>query len=866
LIRLAPLLACVACFGPSFGDGQIPCGPAGECPTDLACAADRKCWHAGIGPAPCAAGYTRAGDGTCVDVDECATGAATCDAHATCANRPGSYSCACQPGWSGDGKTCVDVDECRAGTAMCDTNASCSNIPGSYTCACKPGWKGDGKTCAQSFDLIASAADHACAVRGDGALFCWGDNSVGQLGAGMAQASVRAPIRVGAALWKQIAVAGYYSCGLQTDGSLWCWGDDGCGTIGDGDTGNCRGTKAVPTPYPTGGATTRWLAVATGASHACAIQQDGSLWCWGRDAAGDLGTNDGADHLVPTRVGSDVGWDTVSAGGAHTCGLRAGALWCWGANDSGQLGDGGTVDSSPIPKRIGTGSAWRALAAGDLHSCGILSDQTLACWGAGTHGQLGDGMAGATAVVKAPTVVPGGALWAAVAAGDQETCARTATGGLFCFGAGSYGQLGDGGFTDRSTPATVAGSDWAAISVGGATACATKTSGQMWCWGRNDSGALGLGTGGDAATPRAIPGAGVFTQTSFGTLHACGIRADKTLWCWGDNSSGQLGLGVTGGARDAPTAVSGGGTWSAVAAGANSTCAVHVGGALYCWGGNLYGQLGVGTSGVDASMDLPTRVPDPGPAAATWSLVSARGSHACATQTDGSLWCWGYGGNGQLGIGPTSGNVPLPAAVGGTGWTAVAAGDAHTCAIQGGALRCWGQNDSGQCGTGPDPAPLPVPTAVGQDSDWTQIAAGSYHSCGLRGAALFCWGDNGLGQLGNGSSGANTDAVMPGPVAAGQSWAALDAGDYTTCAVATGGGLSCWGSNAGGLVGSGAAGTIVPSPVAIGTGFTAVGLAAQAGCALQASGQMSCWGDDADGIFGDDTVFYETPARVVDPG
>ncbi len=233
MTRAALALAVLAgCFAPDLANGQIPCGPAGECPASMSCAVDKKCWSAGTGPAPCAAGTTRV-DGVCTDIDECQAGTAACDVHATCTNTPGSYTCSCKPGWTGDGKTCTDVDECRTGAAACDAHATCTNTPGSYTCACNPGWTGDGRTCAQSFSQVASAGDHGCAVRGDGALFCWGDNGVGQLGLGMGQPGTRAPVQVGAAPWTQVAVAsrfgtgGGYSCGIQKDGSLWCWGDDG---------------------------------------------------------------------------------------------------------------------------------------------------------------------------------------------------------------------------------------------------------------------------------------------------------------------------------------------------------------------------------------------------------------------------------------------------------------------------------------------------------------------------------------------------------------------------------------------------------------------------------------------------------------
>src|SRR5262249_38127378 len=265
-----------------------------------------------------------------------------------------------------------------------------------------------------------------------------------------------------------------------------------------------------------------------------------------------------------------------------------------------------------------------------------------------------------------------------------------------------------------------------------------------------------------------------------------------------------------------------------------SSGAVQVGGALYCGAATLFGQLGVGTSGLDAGMDLPTRVPDPGAAPAVWSQVTARGNHACAIQTDGSLWCWGFGGNGQIGVGPTMGNVVLPAPVAGGGrWSAVAAGDAHPCGIEGGALRCWGQNDSGQLGIGLDLTTRTVPTAVGQDADWTTISTGAAHTCGLRGPDLTCWGDNYLGEIGNGGPGGGPHAHAPGLIPG--AWLAVDAGDSTTCAITTLGGLTCWGSNANGLVGDPTAGDVATLPRSIGAGFIAVSLASQAACAIDIS-------------------------------
>lgn len=267
---------------------------------------------------------------------------------------------------------------------------------------------------------------HTCAVIEDGGprVLCWGDNRFGQVGVDDPSCCTAPTLVEGLPDSVELVgiVAGaLHTCAVARDGAtvdLWCWGDDRYGALGDGEAGGHRARpERVALPSPLG-----W--VAAGAHHTCAILSDGlQVYCWGRNASGELGDATTESRASPGRAlsqavvgidaggsfplapeGSDSPWSLDGSG--HTCveDQSGQAVWCWGANHSGQLGDGTTADSSvPVRAERSVGTPWD-VAAGGAFSCAILlEDDNLWCWGATAHGELG--YLGEPALVPVPVTV-----------------------------------------------------------------------------------------------------------------------------------------------------------------------------------------------------------------------------------------------------------------------------------------------------------------------------------------------------------------------------------------------------------------------------------------------------------------------------
>jgi alpha-tubulin suppressor-like RCC1 family protein len=354
--------------------------------------------------------------------------------------------------------------------------------------------------------------------------------------------------------------------------------------------------------------------ITAGNEHSCALTQDGAARCWGGNYYGQVGdgtSGTGTDRTVPVGVqGLSSGVAAIAAGSIHTCALtEAGAVRCWGENGGGQLGDGTTTNRSTPVAVSGLSSGVAAVGAGGVHTCALTVAGAVRCWGVNSDGQLGDGSTVGKTTPVAVSSLSAGIV--AIAVGQAHTCALTKAGAVRCWGANYDGQLGDGTTNNRATPVAVSGlsSGVVAIMSGGHHTCAVTEAGAVWCWGKNQYGQLGDGTNNDRTTPVAVGAlsAGVVAVTG-GQSHTCALTEAGAVRCWGRNLYGALGNGSTVNSAT-PVEVSGLSSGvAAIAAGGFHACALTEAGALRCWGDNTDGDLGDGTGGPGVNSTTPVAV------------------------------------------------------------------------------------------------------------------------------------------------------------------------------------------------------------------------------------------------------------------
>jgi len=630
---------------------------------------------------------------------------------------------------------------------------------------------------------------------------------------------------------RKVETGANHTCAILNDYNVKCWGHNAYGQLGMQTTTNkgiAAGDMAALTLH---NFTQDVVDLALGAQHTCVLLADGNVVCWGYSANGEIGqgqvTPYGDDPgenptlLTPIPLGTGRTAIKIDAGYDHTCVvLDNNQVKCWGYNVHGELGlednvnrgSYGVLGDSLAEVNLGAGRTALNVFAGAFGTCVELDTHEIKCWGYNTETSVGIGLnpllnqgdGPAEMGDNLPAVNWGSNISSiiSIAVGQMSTCAHLIDNGqkvIKCIGRNDNGAVGIENFSVGDEPSDL-GSNVVAVELGTTKTivdvsagvhhtCARFQDGTAKCWGYNSS--LVLGTNG-GITNYGTSGYNMGTNLSYMVIgsgvslrkiaaskslnyHSCALTTNNLLKCWGYNANGQLGQSTTTNLSYIPAIGSislGAGRYATdFSTGGLHTCAVLDNGTVKCWGVNTFGGLGLGhttTKGNLAGDMAALPVVDLGTGVLASQITSGE-YHNCVITTTNKVKCWGYNGNGMLGLGHINnmgdnagemGNS-LPYVNLGTGRTAIkiASGRHHNCAIlDNKKLKCWGYNGFGDLGlesintfgAGPMGDSLPY-VNVGTGRTVIDLAIGQDHTCVvLDNNDVKCWGNNDQGQLGKG--------------------------------------------------------------------------------------------------------------------
>ncbi len=669
------------------------------------------------------------------------------------------------------------------------------------------GQLGDGTTSSYSFPVqvtavadqnitaIATGDYHTCALSSENKVFCWGDNSSGQLGDNSLSGVIA------------ISSGGKHSCAILDNGSVKCWGENGSGQLGNNSTTNSSTPVAVSGLDGSSDSSTA-VGISCGNNYTCAVLKDGKVNCWGENGSGQLGNNSTDNSTTPVEVSEISNATLVATGYQHSCAaLSSGGLRCWGDNNWGSLGDGTTTDRHTpveVANLAGEQIFKITLSKGYQYyssSCALLESGAIKCWGSNIYGQLLDG-----SIVDSPTPVEATLVKdktiSSLSTNHMHICLTidlenssavkcfgrrgTATGNgvvykessfkrvanittshlvtgiyvtgafdgkeLYLWGNGQHGQQLEF-YEHRAIPHSYQfNSEIKELAFGFYYGCVLLSSGKVKCWGDNRYGQLGDGTTIERNHPVEVLSLADVKEISAGFYHICALINDGTIKCWGRNNYGQLGNGSTTDSLS-PVKVSGIGDSDpkavVISAGSYHTCALLDSGAVKCWGANSYGQLGDGTT---TNHDTPTTVSGMDGQVGSDNVVTLSGHsiHQCALLNNGTVKCWGYNGSGQLGDGTTT-NRSTPTLVDNlSGVHKLSSSLSNFALLTSGEVKVWGNNLYGQLGLGSSDNVL-SPLTLNIEEEVIDVQTGGLHNCLLfKDGAIKCAGTNIYGQLGDG--------------------------------------------------------------------------------------------------------------------
>jgi alpha-tubulin suppressor-like RCC1 family protein len=635
----------------------------------------------------------------------------------------------------------------------------------------------------------------------------------------------------------QIAAGAYHSLGIKADGTLWAWGLNSSGQLGTG-TGNQSIPKQV-------GTDNNWKSVTAGLSHSLAIKTNGTLWGWGSNGNGRLGTGGSTSTLVtlPVQIGTATNWKSVKAGEMHTLALKTnGTLWSWGFNFAGQLGDG-TITDKIVPAQIGTATNWQNIYAGAYHSYGTKADGTLWAWGHNVYGQLGDG----TLVDKnVPTQMPITGIQTFVAGGFHAMAVKT-NGTLWVWGNNEQGQLGDNTIINRSAPVQIGTNNtWKSIGAGDRHSMGVNTNNALYTWGLNASGELGVGGTTNKLTPT-YANLNNVTSITGGYFHTLVLRDNGLLSVSGSNTNGQL--GVTGF------------TQSNVI----TSVACPVSPASNC---NPPTNLSVNTGELTAtSVNIQWTAPTPAPIGYNYvyntvNTIGGNDGYTTGTAawidelTPNTTYYWWVASDCEPQQWVAGGSFTTPAAPVVTEcFKSVTAGGYSSGGVKADGTL-WGWGESGPIGSNIATTYVPKPSS--SPAGWEVFSMGRAHGIGVKSnGTLWTWGNPQSGRLGLG------DAIVvyydQNQVGTATNWKSAVAGFSNSFAIKTNGTL--WGT------GDNGSGQLASTNTAVQTTFIQIGSATNwknVDCgdgqvlAIKTDGTLWGWGYNANGQVGDGTTVNKT--------
>jgi hypothetical protein len=427
---------------------------------------------------PAASGDPPSGHGTCGTDAQCKGSCAgrtdgLCNYPTTACGNPSCSGNRIVPGGHCASGTCTPdgAQDCNGGL-VCTSNA-CKLSCGPDT-DCRDNYFCSATTChSDAVAISPSYGDHVCVISTDRLIHCWGTNDQGQLGDGtVSGAWTTTPSTVSGINNATAVVSGStFSCALLADSTVRCWGLNSMTQMGIGDTTSPY--KASPVT-PIG--LSPVIALAASTATVCAVEQAGTVKCWGYNGGGIILGSTNFMESVPVQVTGVTGAKAIAVGMAHACILTTdGTPKCWGGNFKLQAGAPESMSTVTSPRTAdGTGTGYTGITAGNGHTC-VLKSGIATCWGDNSMGQLGDNIVLTPQPAAVLSQISGITVLSAAA---DSTCALLTNGNVWCWG----NVMSADSSSPTVYPAQVNVAQAKGVA-GGYQSCAILSNGSVSCWG-----------------------------------------------------------------------------------------------------------------------------------------------------------------------------------------------------------------------------------------------------------------------------------------------------------------------------------------------------------------------------------------------